>query len=94
MPPSRPCRYCVAGLPESYEVDCAGRCVVCLDTRIAEVTECDGCDDTGHALKRYLVTHHDGGESDCYYCDDCADLARMDYNGETKSIARLEVGHV
>ncbi len=46
---------------------------------------CDGCE-TVTVLKRYLVTHHDDTTSECLYCDDCAALARCDWNGETKSI--------
>lgn len=84
---TRECRYCVGFFPDGdYEVNDANQCIACLDTRIEQVTECDGCGET-HPLKRYVVEYHDGGSDDeVYYCDDCADLAKMDWNGETKSI--------
>jgi len=49
-------------------------------------SRCDGCDEVRADLARYFVTHHDGRTSDCLYCADCAALARIDWNGETKSI--------
>lgn len=52
---------------------------------------CDGCDVVGLHLKPYAVEHHDGGvSSPTFYCNDCADLARMDWNGETKSITPIK----
>lgn len=50
-----------------------------------EAPVCDGCDDT-RATSRYVVTHHEGNTSHVSYCDDCAALARADWNGETASI--------
>lgn len=46
-------------------------------------------DDAPRAL--YLVTMHDGGKAVCSYCSGCAELARMDWNGETKSCEPLIV---
>lgn len=92
----RQCRYCT-GLPDSYEVDGVGRCIVCLDTRTQDLTECEGCEQERPDIAPYLIEHHDGGSSEVVYCADCAELARMDWNGETKSIAQApvrEVGNV
>ena len=91
-PPTRACRYCVAGCVDSYEINDKGQCIACLDTKIETVVACDGCSeltDSCGPLGHYLVTFHDGGSGDPYYCVDCADLARMDWNGETKSIERI-----
>lgn len=85
VPITRECRSCVY-VPDSYEVDAEGKCRYCKDTKIEIVTDCDGCDSPQPDLKLYLVTFHDGGEQEVYYCDDCAELARVDWNGETKSI--------
>ena len=35
----------------------------------------------------FTVTDHTGNTSNALYCDGCADLARMDANGETRSIS-------
>ena len=42
------------------------------------------CDTSDHKI--YVVTYHDGTTEIVSYCDDCADLARLDWNGETASI--------
>ena len=42
------------------------------------------CDDDGDR-RPYLVTNHDGGSEIAFYCEDCAALARSDWNGETAS---------
>jgi hypothetical protein len=82
----RACRSCVS-CPDSYEVDCVGRCISCSDTKVEHVDECDGCGDATDDLGVYEVEFHDGGSDDeVIYCGDCAGLARMDWNGETKSI--------
>lgn len=44
----------------------------------------DGCDVT--TIQRYAVTDHEGHVHVCEYCQECADLARADWNGETASI--------
>lgn len=47
---------------------------------------CVGCDDV-HILRSYVVTHHGATEPEIVrYCDDCADLAAIDWNGETAEI--------
>ena len=95
MPPLvRDCRSCVS-CPDSYEIDDEGKCNACGDSKIETVTVCDGCDEEGHVLAFYVVEYHDGGDcDDVAYCADCAGLARMDWNGETKSITAKEVSHV
>ena len=41
----------------------------------------------------YVVTHHDGTTTTCAYCNDCADLAADDWNGETAAIAPYAYQH-
>lgn len=48
--------------------------------------KCQGCDDYQPSVKRYRVTYHDGQSETVEYCDGCAELARMDWNGETAAI--------
>lgn len=43
---------------------------------------CDGCDET-RPTKPFAVTHHNWARD---LVDYCADLARMDWNGESKRI--------
>jgi hypothetical protein len=43
-----------------------------------------GCDES--TIKRYAVTDHEGRVTLVDYCDDCAELGRMDWNGETAAI--------
>lgn len=51
---------------------------------------CDGCDQDAET-RTYDVTHHDGTTSPrTRYCADCADLARMDWNGETAAIVACQ----
>lgn len=85
----RACRSCVF-VPDSYEVDAEGRCTQCKGTKVEYVRSCDGCDHPQPDLKPYRVTFHDGGEQDVHYCGTCADLARMDWNGETRAITPLQ----
>jgi hypothetical protein len=47
---------------------------------------CEGCDEVRDA-KAYQVTSHEGVVSAVRYCDDCRDLAKCDWNGETAAIA-------
>lgn len=83
------CRSCVYG-PDSYEVDADGKCITCGGSKKEEIDSCDGCEATDtEDLAMYLVEFHDGGSGHCVYCDDCRDLAKMDWNGETKSITRI-----
>lgn len=42
----------------------------------------DGCDES--TIKRFAVLNHHGRASECHYCAGCAELARMDWNGETR----------
>ncbi len=46
---------------------------------------CVGCDSRRDDVALYDVTNHDGATTVCAYCDDCAALAKVDWNGETKS---------
>ena len=48
------------------------------------VCECDTPE-----RRPYIVTGHDGVDVVCRYCDDCAYLARVDWNGETAAIRPL-----
>ncbi len=50
---------------------------------------CD-CPEDGRAL--YLVTGHAGDLCLCAYCEACAELAAVDWNGETRSIVALADG--
>lgn len=54
-------------------------------------TRCDGCGKDDAPTQRYRVTRHDGSTSEASYCEDCAGLARIDWNGETKAIERAEL---
>ena len=54
------------------------------DDDIAYTCECEAPERT-----RYIVTDHEGIEHVCDYCDECADLAAIDWNGETAEIHPL-----
>ena len=45
--------------------------------------------DEPEARSRYRVTGHDGTVAICDYCPCCADLATVDWNGETAAIEPL-----
>jgi len=45
--------------------------------------------DPGEPRRLYQVTGHDGDVVLCSYCDDCAQLARDDWTGETASCKQL-----
>ena len=50
---------------------------------------CEGCEgprDEPPDLGLYLVRFRDGHSARVWYCDECADLARIDWNGETAGI--------
>jgi hypothetical protein len=49
----------------------------------------EGAEEQSPTTKRYVVKHHDGSFSMVNYCADCADLARMDWNGNTEDIAEV-----
>lgn len=51
---------------------------------------CDGCDNDDRPVKPYDVTFTNGTTERCNYCDDCAGLAAMNYNGETAAIHPAE----
>lgn len=52
---------------------------------------CHGCDDYHPDVRDYVVMDHDGvTHAPVPYCAECADLARIDWNGETAAI--VEVG--
>jgi hypothetical protein len=61
------------------------RDVACCNAHVV----CDGCEgavsDAG-PLKPYVVTSHEGEKAHVLYCDDCRDLAKCDWNGETAAI--------
>lgn len=50
---------------------------------------CNGCDEP-RPTRSYDVTFTDGHAERCDYCDDCAALARMNWNGETAGIRPSE----
>ncbi len=43
------------------------------------------CEHDDAPRREYRVTDHEGCEWHCTYCDDCANLAKIDWNGETRS---------
>lgn len=84
----RACRSCVF-VPDSFEVGEDGTCKTCKGTKVEPVETCDGCDYPQPDIQPYRVTFHDNGQADVHYCATCADLARMDWNGETRAIVPL-----
>jgi len=44
------------------------------------------CGDADEPRALYVVTGHDGSELVCAYCSCCAELAAIDWNGETAAI--------
>lgn len=69
-----------------------GERFLCRSCLSAPSFTCECCKVDGRSVSRrlYLVTGNGGEVSTCSYCDECADLARMDYNGETAEIVLLE----
>lgn len=53
---------------------------------------CD-CQTTDPEHRLYLVTDHHGAVSLVRYCDECAELAQMDWNGETAQIEAVHAPH-
>ncbi len=53
--------------------------------RVDCVCECEL--EPGESRKFYTVTGHDDVDVVCVYCDGCAELAAVDWNGEPKAIA-------
>lgn len=51
---------------------------------------CQGCD-AEHPTKPYRITFHNGNRERVDYCAECAELARVDWNGETARIDPIEV---
>ena len=52
-------------------------------------TECHGCENPGAAIRTYIVIYRAsaGTSADTVrYCDTCADLGAIDWNGETAAI--------
>lgn len=87
-----PAAAILAGGVSRHGASCS--CRICVELRSEQRrarTECEGCDGAvdGGAIAKYRVQHHDGSTSDVHYCDDCAELARMDWNGETAAIEAL-----
>ncbi len=54
------------------------------------VDTCEGCSNTDRPTLRYLVTGHDDVMRDARWCEDCADLARIDWTGEIASIELID----
>jgi len=52
-------------------------------------TEIYRCECDSPERQRYLVTHHDGTTELADYCDDCAELASIDWNGTTARISKV-----
>lgn len=61
-----------------------------MNSNLKEVP-CDGCAWTSCAgtLNRCKVTHHDNTADVVLYCDECVELARCDWNGETQALEIL-----
>lgn len=57
----------------------------------AAIVKCAGCDESV-PVRPYDVTFTSGSIERVNYCDDCADLARMNWNGETAAIKGAAVG--
>lgn len=53
------------------------------------IEKCNGCDEQ-HACSSYDVTFVSGKRETVRYCDDCAALARINWNGETAAIKTVE----
>lgn len=51
--------------------------------------ECENDDGSEPTRVLYRVTFHDGETALAHYCDECAGLARADWNGETASIEEV-----
>jgi hypothetical protein len=74
-------------------------CFACVDGMLLEgehpgyrVGPCEGHDDGDHQpslIRTYAVTRPDDTTVPVDYCDDCAELGGMDWNGVTKAIALL-----
>lgn len=50
------------------------------------LSRCDGCDEHLEGVSRFCVTDHNDRRSYAHYCPGCADLARVDWNGNTQDI--------
>lgn len=48
------------------------------------------CECDAPERRLYVVTDHEGRKSLCAYCDECAALAAIDWNGETASIVPVK----
>jgi hypothetical protein len=82
------CQTCRTVQASHDDLSLHGECTKCWARAMASA-ECQGCSghvEAGHALRCYLVTFESGKTETVRYCDDCADLARMNWNGETASI--------
>lgn len=53
------------------------------------IEKCAGCDEQ-NACSSYDVTFTSGSRETVRYCDDCAALARINWNGETATIKAVE----
>jgi hypothetical protein len=58
-----------------------------FDAALAAWDTCHGCGEVDDTIDDYTVTHHDGTRTAVRYCNDCRDLAKCDWNGETAAIA-------
>lgn len=83
-----PCEKCDGTGVADLDVcaDCGGSTAIGTPDPHVCAPHCDGCDQTVAAVKACTITHHDGTTSEARYCDDCIDLARVDWNGETAAI--------
>ena len=51
---------------------------------------CEGGDDCESGVLPFIVTNHEGERSLVHYCSGCAELARMDWNGNTANIVSAD----
>ncbi len=57
-----------------------------IETREPYTCECERSEGERDA---FLVTNTDGSKQVCHYCHDCAELAKINWNGTTAAIEVL-----